>query len=101
MGKSKKTGVSNSTRANSRHSREQRDRDFRQRFGHPYRKSAYHGHLFYGWNCSECGIHISLVAPGGWPQSKKHGEYPYLKSISPNQPSIRVGRGRGEEAAHA
>jgi hypothetical protein len=59
--------------------REQRDREFRDRFGHPYDLKGYRGHTFYGYNCQNCGIHISLVGTKRWLKSECKGNFPGLK----------------------
>lgn len=62
--------------AKGRQSVDARDAEFMVKFGHAYLKNGYHGHWCYSYNCRECGIHISLITPGGWPESEKHGKFP-------------------------
>ncbi len=50
--------------------------EFQHRFGHPFDSAGYRGHTFYGYNCSKCGIHISLVPRDRWLEAEKRGKFP-------------------------
>ncbi|MBI3895102.1 MAG: hypothetical protein HY313_04145 [Acidobacteria bacterium] len=61
-------------RAKSAHFRE----EFQKKFGHPFDPLGYHGHPFFGYNCRDCGIHISFASPKRWLAAEKHGKFPGL-----------------------
>ena len=74
MGTAATIEKSHETGARFAHSRE----EFERRFGHKFDSSGYHGHPFFGYNCRECGIHISLVRPERWLKAEKLGNFPGL-----------------------
>ena len=49
---------------------------FQERFGHPYNPRGYQGHPFYGYNCRDCGVHISLVRPTRWLKAEHQWKFP-------------------------
>ncbi len=51
---------------------------FQERFGHPFNRQGFHGHSLYGYNCRDCGLHISLVRPRRWLEAERKGNFPGL-----------------------
>ena len=50
--------------------------EFRAKFGHGYDPAGFHGHPFFGYNCRDCGVHISLVRPERWLKAEHDGNFP-------------------------
>ena len=58
--------------------RKARDLELLGKFGHKHDSSGYRGHPFFGYNCRDCGVHISLVRPTRWLEAERKGTFPGL-----------------------
>jgi len=61
MGKGEKMVKTTVRTAKASTSVERLRAEFKRKFGHSFDRQGYHGHPFYWYHCSGCGIHINKI----------------------------------------